>query len=542
MDILKIRALTLFIVAFLNVILASVLWYNSKKDKTRLWFGLLAFFSGLYAFFCGANYFFWGSSIDLAMFWYRTTWLGILMLPCFVAFSHYFTNNTKYLKFKVAIIYIAAFIIIYLVFTTDLFVKSVRREGINIASVNGPLDIVGRLYILFCLVVSTYNLLKDYFKAVGYRKVQLNYFILGASIYFLSGVISTSILPFIIKESPYYDIAAYFSLFWVWLTSYAILRYKLLDIRVIISELFVFVLCVALLLKIFSSNGLTEILINSFIFGIFIIFGALLIRSVYMEVIQREKMAEMAEEVKKSYEVEKKANEELKLLDNVKNQFLMQTQHDLRTPLTTIRGYCDLLIGGTLGKQTKKTLDVVERIEAVALTKLQDVNNFLDVAQFRLGKGAINVEPGVNIMLLLDDIQNTLKLKYEQKGLYLNIEKPSQEITISADKEKLKAAIFNIIDNAIKYTEKGGINIKLKTENEKLKITIADTGIGIPAEKVKTIFEDKFERTEQAKKVAEGRGVGLYLSGQIIKFHNGKAWAESEGEGKGSIFYIELPI
>jgi len=75
-----------------------------------------------------------------------------------------------------------------------------------------------------------------------------------------------------------------------------------------------------------------------------------------------------------------------------------------------------------------------------------------------------------------------------------------------------------------------------------VKIIVSDTGIGIPKDKLATILEGQFERTEEAQKTASGSGVGLYLSAQIIKLHNGKVWAESAGEGKGSTFYIELPI
>ena len=115
----------------------------------------------------------------------------------------------------------------------------------------------------------------------------------------------------------------------------------------------------------------------------------------------------------------------------------------------------------------------------------------------------------------------------------------------------MKAALFNIVDNAIKYTEKGGVSIKIKNqisnikngENRKVMIEVRDTGIGILPEEAKKLFETQFERSEQAKKLSSvGSGIGLYLAGQIIDAHKGKVWIESEGLGKGSTFFIELPI
>ena len=112
-----------------------------------------------------------------------------------------------------------------------------------------------------------------------------------------------------------------------------------------------------------------------------------------------------------------------------------------------------------------------------------------------------------------------------------------------ADREKLKAAIYNIIDNAIKYTTEGEVSIKVKTDENKITIIIEDTGIGISRENLINMFGKTFERGETAKKTfINGRGIGLFITKQIISAHNGKIWAESPGEDKGSTFYIELPI
>ena len=286
-----------------------------------------------------------------------------------------------------------------------------------------------------------------------------------------------------------------------------------------------------------------------------------------------------------AYEVEKKANEELEELDKVKNQFLTTTQHDLRTPLTAISGYSDLLISGTFGKQPKKIIEVIKKIREVSQNMKKRADSFLDVAQFKLGKGSFALKPGIEVNSILNEIVDELKFKSDQRGIYLKLDPPQpvspkgdgvgaknvkDKFTISADREKLKSAIFNVVDNSIKYTEKGGVTVKISlnqqglpkadsqflisnNENKnltpntqnltpKILITIQDTGIGVSAEKVKTLFDTQFERSEQAKKTAEGKGVGLYLSAQIIKYHNGRIWVESLGEGQGSTFYIELPI
>jgi len=329
---------------------------------------------------------------------------------------------------------------------------------------------------------------------------------------------------------------------------YLIIKYNEFDVKLIAAQALVWALIALIGAQFFFITELVNLILNSVTFFAIVIFGRLLIKSVEKEIQQRERIEEIEKEVEKAYEVEKKANEELAALDKVKNQFLMQTQHDLRTPLTSIRGYCDLLLGGTFGKPSKKMKEVFERIEAVVTGKINDINNFLDVAQFQLGKGVVSLKSSIELLPILEEITNALAYKAESKGIYLKLEKPKKTFAISADKEKLKAAIFNIVDNAIKFTVKGGVSVAITknqdtiTQNENLQIIVKDTGIGIPQDKIKSMFETQFERTALAQKTATGSGVGLYLSGQIIKLHNGKVWAESEGEGKGSMFVIELPI
>jgi len=269
---------------------------------------------------------------------------------------------------------------------------------------------------------------------------------------------------------------------------------------------------------------------------------ALLLEKAYLY----KNLQDSYEITKKAYAIEKKAKEELEGLDKVKNQFLATTQHDLRTPLTAIAGYSELLINGTFGKQSKKTIEVIKKIEEVTKNMKRKADSFLDIAQFKLGKGFLTLKPGIDLEPILHEIINELTFKANEKKIDLVLEKIEHSFLVSADREKLKGALFNVLDNAIKYTPKGSVTISVSQRNELnqqwISTKIKDTGIGISADKIKTLFETQFERSDQAKKTAEGKGLGLYLAGQIVKYHKGKIWAESLGEGMGSTFYIELPV
>ena len=258
------------------------------------------------------------------------------------------------------------------------------------------------------------------------------------------------------------------------------------------------------------------------------------------------------EVTKRAYAIEKLAKDELEKLGKIKNQFVQQTQHDLRTPLTSIMGYSDLLLNGSFGKIGPKPKEAILKLQKVAQNMIRKVNNFLDMTQFQLGKNPVHLAPGVELNGVLEEIMGELAFMAEQRKVYLKLQKLKKIITISADKEKLKTALLNVIDNCIKYTPEGGVTITVNPKshppaggpnpNNTLLIEIKDTGIGISAENLKTLFNRMFERDEKAKQTAGGKGIGLYLATQIIKYHNGKIWAESPGEGKGTTFYVELPL
>jgi len=257
---------------------------------------------------------------------------------------------------------------------------------------------------------------------------------------------------------------------------------------------------------------------------------------------QTKELKQAYDKIEHAYEIEKKAHKDLKDLSEAKNQFILATQHHLRTPLTIMKGYASMLIEGDYGKLNKKAKEKLVFFSESTQKLINLVNEFLDISQFQVGKKVLKIEK-INVEKLIKEIIQELGTEAEKKGIYLKIKRLNHISIIKADYAKLKEAIYNVIDNGIKYTEKGGITISLEMENKKLKIIIKDTGIGIGKKEINSLFEKTFERSEEAQKLYTlGRGIGLYISSSIIKAHNGKIWAENWGENSGSIFYIELPV
>lgn len=167
------------------------------------------------------------------------------------------------------------------------------------------------------------------------------------------------------------------------------------------------------------------------------------------------------------------------------------------------------------------------------------IEDYLNIS--RIEQGRMKYEKSeFDLAHLVETVVQELGPIASKKDLALSAT-PSEDVMVRADIGKIKQVIVNIVDNAIKYTEKGGIKVAVEKDTEHVRIVVSDTGVGIPADEIAILF-DKFTRARGANKVnTTGTGLGLYVAKQLVAGHNGKAWAESDGAGKGSRFIIELP-
>lgn len=258
---------------------------------------------------------------------------------------------------------------------------------------------------------------------------------------------------------------------------------------------------------------------------------------------QTKEIRKQKEEVEKAFELEKKVNEELKELDTNKTDFMLITQHHLRTPLSVNAGFLDLLLNGTFGKVPVKIKDALHRLQESTQKEIDVVNELLDASSYQIGKEVIRLGNLIDFEILMEETLKDLTAEADTKGIYLKYEKHGKIPKIPADRTKLKLVLTNVIDNCIKYTAKGGVTVITEVKTDKLLITVKDTGIGLSNELIQNLFKKTFHRGEQAKRMfAVGKGLGLFLSGKIIEGHHGKIWAESKSDGNGSAFYIELPL
>ena len=398
------------------------------------------------------------------------------------------------------------------------------------------------------ITIGIINIFRGYKNYSLVEKVKIHLVVIGVGISIFLGSVTNLILP-LLGNVQFVSFGPYFVLIFIGFTTHALIRYHLFNIRVITTELFTFTIWIFLLVRTLLSEAQQELIVNLSLLVMVVIFGIFLIRSVVKEIKQKEQIEIMAEKVRGAYEVEKKAKEALASLDNVKNQFIMASQHHLRTPLTSMRGYLELLLEGHYGKVSPKIKEILQRFKLSSERLIKIINEFLDISQFQLGKEVIMPKPGNDLEPILKEIIEELHYETDARGLYLKLEKPTLRQAqgkipkITADSEKLKIALFNIVDNGIKYTKKGGVTITVKRTDAKVQITVKDTGAGISKEEQEGLFERLFERGKEASRLhGTGRGIGLYIAYHIIKAHKGRIWVESEGKDKGSAFFVELPV
>jgi len=250
----------------------------------------------------------------------------------------------------------------------------------------------------------------------------------------------------------------------------------------------------------------------------------------------------MEKEVEKATRDLRKANVQLKKLDEAKSEFISIASHQLRTPLTVIKGYISMMLEGNFGTLTKPETESLEKVFLSNERLIQLVENLLNISRIESGRLQFDLQ-AVDLNSMVESVVEELSGNAKKKSLILQYKPPIEPLPkIKADDEKIRQVVMNLIDNAIKYTKQGSVTVKLEQQEKKIKFSVADSGMGVKPEDMVNLFK-KFSRGTGTSLIhTEGTGLGLYVARMMIEAHKGKIWAESDGEGKGSKFCFELPM
>ncbi|MFA6096291.1 MAG: GAF domain-containing sensor histidine kinase [Candidatus Paceibacterota bacterium] len=250
------------------------------------------------------------------------------------------------------------------------------------------------------------------------------------------------------------------------------------------------------------------------------------------------------QQVKEMEKLNKKlesANENLKELLEMKNEFLHITSHQLRTPLTAIRGMLSMWYEGDFDNLTDaERRDILKRIYTSTERLNNITNDMLDALEIEGGLLKFQFE-NASVANIVKETVDTLKNNYDAKGLYIKFSAEENLPEVKVELNYIRQVFMNVVDNASKYTKKGGVEITVKQNGKYIETVVKDTGVGASKDDQKRLFE-KFTRGKNAvKENASGSGLGLFIAKKIVEKHHGKMSFFSEGLGMGSTVTIDLP-
>jgi len=235
------------------------------------------------------------------------------------------------------------------------------------------------------------------------------------------------------------------------------------------------------------------------------------------------------------------SNAQLQKLDESKDEFISMASHQLRTPLTSIKGYVSMLMDGDAGKVTNDQKHLLEEAFISSERMVRLIGDFLNVSRLQTGKFMVDKHPLSLAKIVAQEIEG-LGPNANARGLKFIYNEPKNIPLMQLDENKIQQVIMNFSDNAIYYSkENSTIKINLQIVGDFVEFTVKDTGIGVPQAEQDQLFNKFFRATNARKQRPDGTGVGLFLAKKVIDAHDGKIIFQSM-EGKGSTFGFRLPL
>jgi len=232
----------------------------------------------------------------------------------------------------------------------------------------------------------------------------------------------------------------------------------------------------------------------------------------------------------------RQAKEAAEVANRVKDNFLAVVSHELRTPLTTILLWARLLHKGTLNATTHH--QAVDSIEQSARAQLKLVDDLLDVSRIVAGKMRLNLR-AMKLRGVVEEAVDIVRPAARNKRIKLAIARDHGDWVVRIDPDRIRQVLTNVLENAVKFTGDGGrVRVTVRRVKEIVRIGVSDNGRGISKEMLRHVFE----QFRQVDRLGGGLGLGLSIARQLVELHGGKILAKSEGEQRGAMFVIELPV
>ncbi|MCX6701694.1 MAG: ATP-binding protein [Candidatus Zambryskibacteria bacterium] len=450
--------------------------------------------------------------------------IAAILVPLFCLLSVVYITDT-YKKYKNSVTIASFLALLFIISTpTELFIRDVvPKANFNYLPEVGPLYLPFTIYF-FGLVVYILTILCIKFKNSRdiVEKQRYRYMI----IFFTAGSIgggSVFFLNFNIPIIPYPIIL--FSLFPI-ISIYAIFRLQLFNVKVISTEFLVFSLWIFIFIRTLLSVSIYDRLLNGGLLIIILTTGVLLIRSVIREVRLRVELDE--------------SNKKLKEVNDGQTSLIHFMNHQIKGRFGITKNIFAELLTEDYGTMPPASISLLQKGLDEANIGVAYVMSILKGASAESGTLQYEKNP-INIKSIVQEVFDAQKEFAEKKGLKIDLNIEEGDYSIIGDKLQLGEAVKNLIDNSINYTLEGSISVNLSQKDGIILLKVSDTGVGITAEDKPNLFKAGGKGVNSLKVNVNATGYGLAFVRSVLKAHGGHVWVESDGKGKGSDFFIELP-
>ncbi len=521
------------LISVLGVGLALWVYYANKGKKPNKLFLLLVI--SILAWVNLGYFSHLSETLEVSLFLKRSIF-GVVSLFLISAyfFSIYFPKEKRNFCILNKVVVVVGIIFFSLSVFSDFFIKGVEYKKWGVDVVLGDWILIFYSFVAFITFFILFIFIDKYFSLSNIEKKKVQYFLLGVSIFAFFNFVFNILLPCLLDSFRYNFFGNYSAIFLLGFTAYAVVNKKLFGVKIILTDALIALVAIILFANIFVSVNWLEFAWNTMIFLIFSLFGFFLIRSTWRRMRAREQIQRYAKKLQR-------ANKRLQKLDQQKTEFISFAAHQLRAPLTSVRGFASLVLDDSMGKTPPKVKDAMKNIFDSATSMINSVEDYLNITRIEQNRMEYDIST-FDLYEVAQAVVNELQPNAYKKKIDLSISSDrNKSYNVKADQSKIKQVINNLVDNAIKYTQEGGVKVYLSHQRKRkmIRLSVSDSGMGMSRKTIKKLFQ-KYSRAQNTEDI-QGTGLGLFIAKRMVEAQKGKVWAESDGEGKGSTFYVELP-
>lgn len=540
-----------------NLILAGVILFNNSRSKSVVYFFIMV--AGITGWIYSNYLSNFATDYTLAFFWNKMIFATTAIFAwAFSIFAQYFPDDREIKKRNIVIPSILCLGVVIVSLSQYLVVDISFEENVS-SIVFGWGIYVYIVFFLGSLAYSFFKIVSNYFKTKNpqiKKSIAALFWIIGLFLFF--SIATNLLLPVLLNNFNLTNLAPVYTIFFVYGIAWLILRFKFLNIKSVATEILAVFLTSIMFTEIFQSKSPLELFFRFVVFLVVLVFSVLIIRSVLREIRQRQEMEQLNKELAKTISKLNKtaadlasANKDIKAknihlekLLKMRSEFLDIASHQLKTPISVIRSTLSMFADGDMDKLSAADKKKFYHNMIIKTEKLHNIiSDILRASEMDTEDFQINYKSAKPVQLedIMGQVSNDLKERAEERNIKLEVILPGKKTDpLLSENQFLEQAIYNLVDNAIKYTKEGYVRMTLSQEKEKLVIKIKDSGIGIPQADQKKMF-DKFSRAKNAVSMyTDGSGLGLFIVKKVVEAHRGGKITFSSKENQGTEFTIYL--